>query len=57
MQYAPSETEGMISNGQQVATFGMNKSFAECLACAVVKKTGEALPGGCQACFGTFCYD
>ena len=57
VQYAPSETEGMISNGQQVATFGMNASFAECLACAVVKKTGETLPSGCQTCFGTFCYD
>ncbi|KAK0517478.1 hypothetical protein JMJ35_000633 [Cladonia borealis] len=57
VQYSPSETQGMIKNGQQVATYGMNGSFAECLACAVVKKTGDTLPSGCQACFTTFCYD
>lgn len=57
VQYSPSETMGMISNGQQVATYGGNGGFAECLGCAVVKKTGEGLPSGCQACFTTFCYD
>ena len=57
LQYSPSETDGMIKNGEQVATFGGNATFAECLGCAIVKKTGDALPGACARCFVDFCYN
>lgn len=56
-EYSAAETSGMIMNGGQVATDGGNKGFPLCLACAVVKKTGNALPAGCAACFATFCYN
>jgi len=56
-EYSAAETSGMIMNGGQVATDGGNKGFPLCLACAVVKKTGDVLPAGCAACFATFCYN
>ena len=57
LQYSPSETDGMIKNGGQVATFGGNATFAQCLGCAISKKTGNALPTGCTRCFADFCYN
>ena len=57
LQYSPSETDGMIKNGGQVATYGGNSTFPECLGCAIVKKTGSALPTACAKCFTDFCYN
>ena len=57
LQYSPSETDGMIKNGGQVATYGGNATFPECLGCAIVKKTGSTLPTGCAKCFTDFCYN
>lgn len=57
LQYSPSETDGMIKNGGQVATFGGNATLAQCLGCAISKKTGNALPTGCTRCFADFCYN
>ena len=57
VQYSPSETDGMIKNGGQVATYGGNATFAECLGCAIVKKTGDPLPSACGQCFVDFCYN
>ena len=37
LQYSPSETDGMIVNGGQVATFGGNATLAQCLGCAISK--------------------
>lgn len=56
LQYAQDETEGMIANGVQVASMGGSPTWAACLGCAFMKKTGTALPGVCQSCFGTYCY-
>lgn len=57
LEYSPSETSGMIANGGEVATMGGNATFPTCLACAIVKKTGDALPAACTSCFSTFCYN
>ena len=57
LQYSPSETDGMIKNGVQVATYGGNATFPECLGCAIVKKTGATLPAACTQCFADFCYN
>lgn len=57
LQYSPAETDGMISNGGQVATYGGNTTFTKCLGCAIVKKTGSTLPAGCTQCFTDFCYN
>ncbi|CAF9933915.1 hypothetical protein IMSHALPRED_009520 [Imshaugia aleurites] len=57
VEYLPSETSGMIANGGEVATMGGSATFPTCLACAIVKKTGDALPAACTSCFSTFCYN
>ena len=57
LEYLPSETIGMIANGEQVATDGGSATFPTCLACAISKKTGNALPAACTSCFSTFCYN
>ena len=57
VEYLPSETSGMIANGGQVATMGGSATFPTCLACAIAKKTGDALPAACTGCFSTFCYN
>ena len=57
VQYSATESAAMISNGGQVGTKGGDQGWPLCLACAVVKKTGQALPGGCAACFSTYCYN
>ena len=57
IEYLPSETSGMISNGNQVATMGGSATFATCLACAIEKKTGNTLPAACTSCFSTFCFN
>ena len=59
LQYSPNETEGMIRNGGQVATYGGNATFAQCLGCVIVKKTGDgaALPAVCTGCFTDLCYN
>ena len=57
LQYSPTETDGMIKNGGQVATYGGNTTFAKCLGCALVKKSGTTLPAACAQCFTDFCYN
>ncbi len=57
VEYLPSETTGMIANGGEVATMGGSATFPTCLACAITKKTGAALPAACASCFSTFCYN
>lgn len=57
VEYTPAETSGMIQNGGQVATDGGSATFPTCLGCAIVKKSGGALPAACTSCFSTFCYN
>ena len=57
LEYTPAETSGMIQNGGQVATDGGSANFPTCLGCAIVKKSGGALPAACTSCFSTYCYN
>ncbi|KAK2629599.1 hypothetical protein QTJ16_000419 [Diplocarpon rosae] len=56
LAYSEEETDSMITNGQQIATQGGDSGWATCLGCAVMMKTGQALPGACPACFEEYCY-
>ncbi|KAI9050555.1 hypothetical protein LZ554_005716 [Drepanopeziza brunnea f. sp. 'monogermtubi'] len=49
-------TEAMIKNGQDIATQGGDLSWPTCLGCAMMMKTGAALPTACTACFEKHCY-
>lgn len=56
LQYEPAETDGMVANGVQVASQGGDAGWPTCLGCAIVKKTGGAMPAACAACFVKYCY-
>lgn len=51
------ERTDMIANGAQVATQGGNVLWGACLACGIMAKTGEALPGECAACLDEYCWN
>jgi len=57
IQYYVNETDGMIANGVQIANYGGKADWPLCLACGFMKKSGEALPAGCTACFAEYCYN
>ena len=56
LEYTVAETDAMIANGVQIATQGGDAGWSTCLGCAIVMKTGQALPPQCQACFQKYCY-
>lgn len=58
LTYTASQTEGMIQNGNQVATQGGDEYWAGCLACGLMlKEVGQAnLPSGCAACLADYCW-
>ena len=56
LEYSKSDTDAMIANGVQIITKGGDQTWPTCLGCAIVKKTGGALPAACTACFSTYCY-
>ena len=57
IQYFVNETDGMIANGVEVANYGGKANWPLCLGCGIMKKTGEKLPNGCEACFAEYCYN
>ncbi|KAF2091721.1 lysophospholipase [Saccharata proteae CBS 121410] len=57
LAYSKSETDGIIANGNQIASDGGDVAWAGCLACALMKKTGETLPDDCDTCFDDYCYN
>ena len=57
MRFSPSEVEGLINNGEAVATQGGDPEWPMCLACIVMKKTVVELPDACAACFKKYCYN
>lgn len=57
LQYNVSETRGMIDNGVQVANYGGEKGWPLCLACGIMAKSGETLPGGCKPCLEKYCFN
>jgi len=48
---------GMIANGIQIATQNNDPGYPTCLACAIMKKSGGALPAACAACFAKYCFN
>jgi lysophospholipase len=56
LQYSVAETEGMIGNGLAMANQGGEAGWGTCLGCAIMMKTGNALPSDCTACFAKYCY-
>ncbi|KAK4941683.1 hypothetical protein LTR10_018422 [Elasticomyces elasticus] len=57
IQYYANETDGMISNGVQTANRGGDADWPLCLACGIMKKSGETLPSGCATCFKEYCFN
>ncbi|EKD21438.1 uncharacterized protein L3040_006182 [Drepanopeziza brunnea f. sp. 'multigermtubi'] len=56
MSHPKKMTEAMIKNGQDIATQGGDPEWPTCLGCAMMMKTGAALPTACTACFAKHCY-
>ena len=57
LQYTKAETDALIANGVAVGSYNGNTTFAECVGCAILKKTGASLPNDCTGCFSTFCFN
>lgn len=56
LAYPKAETDAMIANGVVIATQGGDSEWGTCLGCAMMMKTGQALPSACTACFAKYCY-
>ncbi|KAK5118202.1 hypothetical protein LTR85_008182 [Meristemomyces frigidus] len=56
LEYPVSETDGIIGNGNAIATQNGDSEWPTCLACAIMKKSTTTLPSECQACFSKYCY-
>jgi lysophospholipase len=56
IQTSKEETAGIIANGNQIVAQGGDEQWATCLGCAIVGKSGGALPEACGACFDKYCY-
>lgn len=56
LEYPETETAAMIANGVQIANQGGKECWGTCLGCALMMKTGEALPSECASCFEEYCY-
>jgi lysophospholipase len=48
---------GIIANGIQIATQNDDSEYPTCLGCAIMKKTGRALPAACTPCFTEYCFN
>lgn len=57
IQYYKNETDGMVANGVQIANYGGKADWPLCLACGIMKKSGNTLPSGCSGCFEEYCYN
>lgn len=56
-QYDEDVTNGMIGNGNAIATQDSDEGWGLCLACGIMmKESGVSLPDGCDACFSEYCY-
>lgn len=57
LQYSTNETNGMIQNGNAIATQNGDAGWGLCFACGIKARDGKAkLPKGCDACFTKYCY-
>ncbi|KAM3416900.1 Lysophospholipase [Cercospora zeina] len=57
IQYSSEETDGMIRNGNAIATQNGDANWGLCFACGIKARDGsDASPEGCEACFQKYCY-
>jgi lysophospholipase len=56
LEYSETETAGIIANGVSIAIQDGKEGWGTCLGCALMMKTGQALPVDCEACFEEYCY-
>jgi len=56
MQYTTAESVAMVANGAAVMSQNNSADWAVCLGCALMGKTGTALPSKCTACFTKYCF-
>ncbi|GAM88947.1 hypothetical protein ANO11243_069810 [Dothideomycetidae sp. 11243] len=56
LEYTTAQTDGIIANGNQIASQNGDSQWSTCLACAMQKKTGTTLPATCTACFQKYCF-
>ncbi|GAB7337215.1 hypothetical protein MBLNU457_g2592t1 [Dothideomycetes sp. NU457] len=56
LQYNTTDTDGIIGNGNAIGTQNGTLGWNTCVACAVMLKSGSALPVECGACFEKYCY-
>ena len=56
VDYTKAETDGIIGNGNAIATQNGTAGWPTCLGCAIQMKTGATLPKACSTCFSTYCY-
>jgi lysophospholipase len=54
--YSTDQINGMIGNGNAISTQNGDQEWPVCMACALVKKTGEKVPDRCQGCFEKYCW-
>lgn len=54
--YTVNEVDGMIGNGNAIATQNGDAGWPVCLACGVMVKSGEVLPEECKACLDKYCW-
>ena len=55
LEYSPQDLDGMIKNGNNIATQGGDKDWPVCLACAMTHKTSRWIPKQCQDCLRKYC--
>ncbi|KAF2215372.1 hypothetical protein CERZMDRAFT_65677 [Cercospora zeae-maydis SCOH1-5] len=57
IQYSSEETNGMIQNGNAIATQNGDANWGLCFACGIkARDENGTLPQGCEACFEKYCY-
>jgi lysophospholipase len=57
LEYTEAETRAMIGNGVQIGSFGGSATWAGCLGCGIMAKSGVTLPKTCKTCLAEFCYN
>ncbi|THY68991.1 lysophospholipase [Aureobasidium pullulans] len=50
------QTNGIIGNGNLLATQNGDSEWPTCLACALMKKTSSSIPSECTVCFAKYCF-
>ncbi|PWN32623.1 FabD/lysophospholipase-like protein [Meira miltonrushii] len=55
LSYTKPEIDGMLANGQAVATYNGTAGYDTCVACVTLKKTSASLPSACSKCFTDYC--